>query len=436
MGAAGEVNIGMGLLALLPLVVYIILVFRDADPIPVTIICLLVGMIVTGAGPIGLGNVIVKAMGSFLAVIGLIIMLGRGLGEVMTATKVSHTLVYRIIYGIGINTKKKAMLGIGISCFVLISLLGTMAGGTAILAPIVIPIAASVGLSRSAVGTIFDAMGEEALIVGPFTPPVVTLMGLTGLSYVSLVLGVSLPFVAATLIITWFNVQRIQKNTETTQPYSAQDKVEEFTPTKESKRATTTFILLFIFAIAYGFFKSAGTSFIVIMMLTLAFATGFAGGLNMKKICALIVKGMAGNVNLFFLFVLLDPFLGFVESGGGFKALAVLMQPIADLGGKAGLVLTGGLIGAFGISGAAVAQLKVMDSMFGSLIHQQGISMFAWAAALIVGSRVTSLIYPGPNMFGATGFAQSDDIKSVLRNGWLVSAAHCTILLLYAIFVS
>jgi hypothetical protein len=110
MGIAGDVNIWMGLLALLPLVVYIILVFRDADPIPVTIICLVVGMLVTGVGPIGLGNAIVKAMGSFLAVIGLIIMLGRGLGEVMTETKVSHTLVYKIIYGIGINSQKKLWL--------------------------------------------------------------------------------------------------------------------------------------------------------------------------------------------------------------------------------------------------------------------------------------------------------------------------------------
>ncbi len=145
---------------------------------------------------------------------------------------------------------------------------------------------------------------------------------------------------------------------------------------------------------------------------------------------------MAGNVNLFFLFVLLDPFLGFVESGGGFRTLATLMQPIVDMGGKAGLVLTGGLIGAFGISGAAVAQLKVMDSIFGELVKNQGISMYAWAAALIVGSRVTSLIYPGPNMFGATGFAQSNDIKAVLRNGWLVSTAHCIILILFAVFVS
>lgn len=433
MSAAGDFNVMMGLLALLPLVVYIILVFRDADPIPVTIICLLVGMIVSGQGPIKLGESIVKAMGSFLAVIGLIIMLGRGLGEVMTATKVSHTLVYKIVYGIGINTQKKAMLGIGASCFTLIALLGTMAGGNAILAPIVIPIAASVGLSRSTVGTIFDTVGEEALIVGPFTPPVITLLGLTGIAYAPMLLFVALPFVAATMIITWFNLQKIQRETELTNPYDQQDKVEAFEPTPQSNRATIVFVVMFIFAILYGIFKQAGTSFIVIIMLSLSLATGFAGGMNMKEICRHIVKGMAGNVNLFFLFVLLEPFLGFVEAGGGFKALAVLLQPIADMGGKAGVVLTGGLIGAFGISGAAVAQLKVMHSMFGSMITQQGISMFVWAAALIVGSRVTSFIYPGPNMFGAVGFAQSDDIKAVLRNGWMVSTAHCIILVIYAV---
>jgi hypothetical protein len=44
-----------------------------------------------------------------------------------------------------------------------------------------------------------------------------------------------------------------------------------------------------------------------------------------KKIYALIVEGMAGNENLFFLFVLLELFLGFVESGSWFKTLAILM---------------------------------------------------------------------------------------------------------------
>lgn len=436
MSVIGDQAFWMGLLSLLPLLVYIILIFRDADPIPVTLICVVLGAIVTGAGFIGLGKALTKAMGSFLAIIGLIMMMGRGLGEVMTATKVSHTLVYKIVYGIGIKSKKQAILGISIACFVLIALLGTMAGGEAIMAPIVIPIAASVGLSKSTVATIFDTMGEEGLIIGPFTPAVITLLSITKLSYLQYIICVAVPFVAATVIITWFNVQHIQKKTENTNVYQSAEEVESFVPTKESKRATEAFALVFIAALIYGFIVNAGMPFIVMLMLTLTLVTGMVGGLSFKETCRLLVKGMQGNLNLFFLFLLLDPFLGFVEAGGGFKAIALLMEPVVDFGGKAGLVLTGGLIGAFGISGAAVAQLKVMDSMFGPMVSAAGASMLAWAASLIVGSRVTSLIYPGLNMFGACGFAQTDDIKSVLRNGWMISAAHCTLLILYAIIIA
>ena len=155
MGTEGGFNVWLGLLGLLPLVVYIVLVFRDVDPLPATAICVLIGAILTRQTPISFGEALAKAMGSFLALVGLIIMLGRGLGEVLTETKVSHTLVHKIIFGIGIDTEKKAMLGIMLACMVVIGLLGTMAGGNAILAPIILPIAASVGLSRSAVAVIF-----------------------------------------------------------------------------------------------------------------------------------------------------------------------------------------------------------------------------------------------------------------------------------------
>lgn len=436
MEVIGDQAFWLGLLSLLPLLVYIILIFRDADPIPVTLICVILGAVVTGTGLMGLGKALTKAMGSFLAVIGLIMMLGRGLGEVMTATKVSHTLVYKIVYGIGIKTKKQAMIGISIASFVLIALLGTMAGGEAIMAPIVIPIAASVGLSKSTIATIFDTMGEEGLIIGPFTPAVLTLMSITHIAYPQYIFFVAVPFVLTTIVITWFNLQKIQKKTENDNQYECEADTSSFVPTKESKRATMSFAIVFALALVYGFKVNAGMPFIVMLMLTLTLVTGLTGGLTLKKTCALLVKGMQGNLGLFFLFLLLDPFLGFVEAGGGFKAIALLMQPIVALSGKAGLVLTGGLIGAFGISGAAVAQLKVMDSMFGPLIQQAGASMFAWAAALIVGSRVTSLIYPGLNMFGACGFAQTDDIKSVLRNGWMISAAHCSLLIVYAILIA
>ncbi len=433
MPAAGTFNVWWGLLALFPLILYIFLVFRDMEPLPATIICIIVGAAISGIGIVGLGNMLVKAMSSFLAVVGLIIMLGRGLGEVMTATKVSHTLVHKIIYGIGIDTQKKAMLGISISCFIIVGLLGTMAGGNAILAPIVIPVAASVGLSRSTMGVIFHAVGEEALIVGPFTPPVVTLLGLTGLTYGTMLFYAALPIATITLIITWINMQRIQRDTEKTNPYPEQsDEIERFVPTKESSRATAVFSVLFIAAIVYGLFKGAGTSFVVIIMLGLSMATGFAGGLNLDTICKHVIKGMAGNVGLFLLFLILDPFIGIIEGGGGFKALTVLLQPLVDVGGKASVIISGGLIGAFGISGATVAELKMLHSMFADMLKQNNVSMVAWSVALIIATRVTNFIYPGANMFSSMGFAQSSDIKALIRNGFVVAIAHTCALIFYA----
>ena len=160
-----------GLLGLAPLAIYILLVFRNVDILPATAISVLIGALISHQTLLSFGQALANSMGSFLALVGLIIMLGRGLGEVLSATGVSHTIVHRIIHGIGVDTEKKAMLGIMAACLVMVGLLGTMAGGNAIIAPIVVPIAAAVGLSRSTVGVIFQAAGEEALILGPFTPP-------------------------------------------------------------------------------------------------------------------------------------------------------------------------------------------------------------------------------------------------------------------------
>ena len=62
----------------------------------------------------------------------------------------------------------------------LVSLLGTLAGSNAIIAPILIPIVASVGLTPSTLGVILHGAGATGLYVGPFVPPVVTITGLTG----------------------------------------------------------------------------------------------------------------------------------------------------------------------------------------------------------------------------------------------------------------
>lgn len=423
----------LGLLGLAPLLIYIMLVFRGMDILAATALCVIIGAVLSGQTLISFGAALADALGSFLALVGLIIMLGRGLGEVLNATGVSHTIVHRIIHTIGVDTEKKAMLGIMLACMVIVGLLGTMAGGNAIIAPIVLPVAAAVGLSRSTVGVIFQAVGEEALILGPFTPPVITLLGLTGIGYGQMLLFVSGPVAAITLLVTWFVIQRIQRRTRDSAPYEIPPDLERFEPTTRSRRATLLFVISFLAAVVYGISVKAPTSFVVVIMLGLSLITGLGGGLKFDGILKLVVRGMSGNVSLFLLFVLLDPFIKFVEKAGGFAALTTLLKPMTEAGGKPAIVIAGGFLGAFGISGATVATLKLLHEMFTPLLTVHGVSMLAWSLALVVATRVHNFVFPGANMVSSLGFAESDDMKSMLRNGWIVAACQLTFLTVFSL---
>lgn len=426
-------DITYGLIGLLPLVAYVILIFTYKDPVPVTLVCVIIGAVITHQTVFSFADALVKGMGSFLALVGLIIMMGRGLGEVLTATKVSHTLVHRIIYGIGVNTENKAMLGIMTASLVIVGLLGTLAGGNAIIAPIVLPVAAAAGLTRSTVGVLFHAAGEEGLILGPFTPPVITLIGLTGIAYGEMLLKAALPVACVTLVVTWFMAHRIQRSTKGVYDYEPVADVEEFVPDARTNRATAIFAVAFIVLVAYGMYFKANTAFVTVVMLGLAIITGLAGGLNIGKIMQLFIKGMAGNLNLFLLFLLLEPFMNFMEQAGAFKALGLLMQPLVYHGGKAAVPIMGALTGAVGLSGATVAVMKMVHDMFFPLVKQYGVNIFVWTTAVVVATRATNFFHPGSNMFSSMGFAQSQDMISMIKNGWTVAAAQLVFLTVVAL---
>jgi hypothetical protein len=228
-------------------------------------------------------------------------------------------------------------------------------------------------------------------------------------------------------------LQRIQRRTKEINPYERLEGVERFAPTPQSKRTTATFVAFFLAAVIYGIIAKAQTSYVIIVMLGLAVITGLVGGLKFGHILKLVVRGMAGNVGLFFLFLILDPFINFIELAGGFKALAIILKPLVDLGGKTAVVILGGLLGAFGISGGTVATLKMLHSMFNPLLSKLSVSMLAWSVALIVATRVSNFVYPGANMFSSLGFAESKDIKSMLKNGWVVAACQILFLVIYSL---
>lgn len=79
------------------------MVFRNKSNLAGLMVGVIVAAILTGQGLAGLSKIIDNSLGSFLVIIGIIIMFGSGLGYLMNKTKVSHTMVYWIVKGIGVN---------------------------------------------------------------------------------------------------------------------------------------------------------------------------------------------------------------------------------------------------------------------------------------------------------------------------------------------
>lgn len=120
-------------------------------------------------------------------------------------------MVYWIVKGIGVNSERKAMLAVLISSIIICGLLGTLAGGNAIIAPVVIPLVAAVGLTPTTVTSLLRVGGEVGLMVGPLTGVTLATMEVTGLSYGQLMLWAVIPFSLVWIGTTLFASIRVQK---------------------------------------------------------------------------------------------------------------------------------------------------------------------------------------------------------------------------------
>lgn len=410
--------------ALVPLIIYIILAFRDINPILNVVICVLLSAVITQQPLLGMGAVISEALGSFLALIGFIILMGSALGAVLRKTGVAENVVITLMKKIGIDTEKKAILASMICSIVLVSLLGTLAGANAIIAPIVIPLVAVIGITPSTLAAVFQGAGATGLFIGPYSPQVVTIMGLTGLSYGSYLLGAGLPVALICWLVTYFMAMRIQNKTKGVYAYENIEKPDmEYEPTKETRRATLAFFLSLLILIGYGIAVKSGSSYAIVVMFTSAIFTGVAGGLPLNDLFDTMMEGAGRMIWLFVMFVLFHPFITFIAEAGAFEELVSLIEPLLQSQSKVVFSLISTLTGIFGIGGAAVAQSIVMDNMFGQLVKGLGLSATLWAAILLVGSQITSFAYPEADMLGQMGLARSKDLKNMVKFGITITIA-------------
>ena len=403
--------------ALVPLIIYIVLSFKDLNPVLNVVICVVLSAIITKQPFSSFGGVLADSLGSFLGMIGFIIMLGSGLGAVLQKTGVAEYLVMSLVKKIGVDSEKKAIVTTMISSTVLVSLLGTLAGANAIIAPIIIPLVATIGITPSTVAVVFMGAGLTGMFLGPYTPQVVTIMGLTDLTYAQ------------------YLANRIQKKTLGVYAYDSSEKPEgEYVAGKEVKTAALAFGLSMLALIIYGITLQSGSSYAILVITVSAIITGLAGKLHPNDLVDTFVKGASKMMWLFIMFILFDPFINFVAEAGAFEALVSYLQPLLASQSKVVFSLVATLTGIFGVGGAATADNIVMDNMFKPALQSIGVSSSLWALILLVSGQITSFAYPEADMIGQMGLARSKDMKNLVKYGVIVTICSTVLVLIRAAF--
>ncbi|WP_432356979.1 hypothetical protein [Sporosarcina sp. UB5] len=426
---------------LVPLIVFVVLVFRKWNPVVAILLATIVGAIMTGASMVEVARTTQEGLGSFLAYVGLIIMAGAGLGKIAEKTMVAQKVVEFVMNKIGINSPSKAIIGTMASSTFLSGSLGTLAGANAVVAPVIIPTVARAGLSSSSVAVIFQGAGVTGLFLGPFTPPMVTLMQVTGLSYFQVVLYAGLPISVIMWIITYFYVKFTNPKTARLYPYT-EDDVASYTEdngrplnSRVVNQATWAFLLSLIGLIIYGVIIKGGATFALVVIILTAIITGLAGRLSPNDIAETFFEGAKPLIWLFFQFVLFTPFIFYIQELGGFESLKNMLMPFIEKGGDVTLIALTTITGIAGVPGAAVAQVLVLNEMFGSLYVDAAIPLSIWVLVLLVGSQMTEFLYPIGDTLGAMGIARSKDLKNLVFFGLIVTAVAITFVILRSLIM-
>ncbi|AOA57027.1 Na+/H+ antiporter NhaC family protein [Acinetobacter larvae] len=416
----------IGLIGFLPIVALALLTVIGLDIVLSVIIAILLSVVMTSTSVLELGTILAQSTGSFIATVGLIIMLGAGVGEVANRTGAAKELVKFIVNRVGLSSQSRVKLGIVISSMVICGSLGTMAGGNAIIVAVIIPIAAAVGLTPPTVAILLMTAGSIGLFIGPFTPSTVTILELGGLSYPQFLISSALPMSVVTLATGWIMSGYIQKWTVGKFSYNENflEQTEQPTPAmeKRSKRAAMVFIATIIVMALIGISLKAGFSYAIIVMLTVAMLTGLVAGFTPKQILNALYDGCGKLVWMFILYWLYNPILVLVEKLNAYHTLLDNVTPYLTGLNPAWLCMAIFLFNIVGhIPGAAVAQMTFTHKIFGPILAAQGVPPVAITAVLLSSSQVDWFgPFPSSDMFGQMGLARSTQLKYMLYGGWAI----------------
>ncbi len=425
---AGFLGPAPTLWGLLPIVLYAVLCLLGMDIVVATVVALLSGVLVARLTPLETGELLGDGLGDSITMIGLIIVLGAATGEVLKVTGVAQTIVSWVMRLVGERSRTAALLGMMLACLVLVAALGTLAGALAIAAPILLPIAARLGFTRSATAAALFIGGCAGLALAPFAGSNVAVMDaaevgyLTYLAYGAGPLAV-LSVVWGLVVVGWMQRRTVGTGDEYDRAAIGAE-VRDVPAT--AGRATAAFVVVLLASVVYATVTGAGTSFPLLALPVLGVVTGLAGGLAPARLLAAMYKGGASLISILILFWLLAGLFALIDLLAPFDV--VLAAVGDDLARGSGFVFTlvVAALGWVGVPGATAAQVVLLDEVFGPLQATLGVSGGAWVATMLFASKADTYgPFPNGNMVGAMGLARSTNLRNMLLTGWAVLVPAC-----------
>lgn len=434
--AAGLLTDGPTLWGLLPIVLYAVLCLLGMDIVVGTVVAVLSGVLIAGLSPIETGTLLGKSLADSVTAIGLIIVLGAGVGEVLRVTGVASTIVSGVMRVAGNRSKVAVVLGVMIACLILVASLGTLAGALAVAAPIVLPITARLGYTRAATASMIFIGGCAGLTVAPFAGSNVAIMTAADVDYLTYLGYGAGPLALLSLALGPFVVAYIQRRTAgTDDEYDLAELVSDDSATtaRAPRAATATFLVVLLGSVVYATVTEAGTNFPLLALPVLGIVTGLAGRLSAKDIAEHMYRGGAKLISILLLFWLLAALFALIDQLAPFKVILDQLGPeLATVSGF-GVAIAIALLGWVGVPGATAAQVVLLDKVFGTLAASAGVGPGAWVVVLLFASKADTYgPFPNANMVGAMGLARSSDLKSMLITGWMMLVPACA---MYAVIL-
>lgn len=422
------------LLGLLPLVVMVGICMKGYNTVSGGICGIIVGCLLCGQGVPSLANAFKSALGTSTSMICLIIMVGAGLGVLMEKTGVAQTLVYWIVKRINVNTRGKAVLALIICSILICGLLGTLGGGNAIIAPVILPVMASMGLSPTVVTVLLKTAGEIGLVLGPLTGVTLLILELTGISYGQYLAQAALPYCAVWMLGTLYACKKTQKRLESIEVYELDENmkhIDDIAISSTAKRRTSIFLITFFAMIAYGFATGQGTNYALGVMIVLCVVLTIISKTGIDEAVKYISAGVGKQANIFLTFLCMVVMLELVKLGGGFEALSELLGGLGKQAGATGVFFSSSVVGGFGIEATAVAEIQIISDMFGGLAREMGLPMGCFATAIITCTRLTNNFYPNSNLTGQMGTARCTNLGDIMKTLWIAGVIMVAYVVLY-----